>query len=252
MRSAIAMAVFVAAGVFPATVSLAGVPKGVDTHSDFGVTLAGPDEASVGGRATYRMQISNAGPDRSEAKLRFTHGHGATASGFDDGEPVRTYSQTASKGTCNTDLHGVICRPGAIDPGETVDVEVVMKVFDSDIPRLEVQAIAVPELVQQFDTNPANDQAETSTKVRAPITLDGVPEGCAKHPFKVTVKTDVPKAKKTKLLVDGKVIDTTAASKLTATVKPNDLDDGPHKLSVVVQGGAHGALAKMSRRFKTC
>src|SRR4051794_38548136 len=98
MRSAIVMAALVAAGVIPASVSLAGARRAADPHSDFGVTLAGPVETSVGGRATYEMQISNAGPDRSEAKLRFTHGQGATASDFDNGQAVRTYSQTASKG----------------------------------------------------------------------------------------------------------------------------------------------------------
>src|SRR5687767_11089307 len=130
MRSAIAMTALVATGVFPASASLARDLKGADPHSDFGVTLKGPAETSVGGRATYEMQISNGGPDKSEVKLRFTHGHGLTARDFDNSEPVRTRSQTASKGSCNVDAHGVICRPGAIAVGETVEVEVVMKVFE--------------------------------------------------------------------------------------------------------------------------
>lgn len=251
MRSAIAMTALVATGVFPASASLAREVKGADPHSDFAVTLEGPKESSVGGRATYEMEITNGGPDKSEVKLRFTHGHGLTARDFDNSEPVRTYSQTASKGSCNVDPHGVVCRPGAIAVGETVKVEVVMKVFDSDIPKLAVQALVVPELVPQADTNDANDRAETSTKVRAPITVDGVPEGCAKHPFKVTVKTDVPKAKRTKLLIDHKVLETTASANLTTTVKPHDLDKGSHRLSVVVQGGG-GSLAVLSRKFKTC
>jgi hypothetical protein len=252
VRSSIAIAALVAAGVLPVSASLAGEPKGVDTHSDFGVTLAGPGETSVGGRAAYEMVITNAGPDRSEPKLRFTHGRGATAQDFDRGDPIRTYSQTASKGECNTDTHGVVCRPGAVDPGQTVEVEVVVKVLETDMPKLHVQATVAPELVPEFDANPANDHAETATAVRAPITVDGVPDGCARQPFKVAVKTDVPKAKKTKVLVDNKVLDTTASSKLTVTVKPKDLERGSHKLAVVVQGGGGPPLATLKETFKTC
>ncbi len=62
----------------------------------------------------------------------------------------------------------------------------------------------------------------------------------------------MPKAKKTKALVDGKVLDTSSKSNLSVTVKPSELDKGSHKLSVVVQGGSGGALASLDRKFKTC
>ena len=63
VRSAVAIAgAVLAAGMFPAAASLAADKGVVDTHSDFGVTLEGPDSSSVGGRATYEMQISSAGP----------------------------------------------------------------------------------------------------------------------------------------------------------------------------------------------
>jgi hypothetical protein len=198
------------------------------------------------------MQISNAGPDSSEVKLRFNRGRGATAADFDDGKSVRTVSQTASQGKCATDSHGVICRPGAIAPGETVDVEVVIKVFDSDLPKLPLQATVAPELVPLFDTNHANDHAEVTTPVHEPVSVDGVPDNCATRPFKLRVRIDVPKAKKTKVIVDGKVLETSSGSKLTVTVRPADLDQGSHELSIVVQGGRGPALATLNRRFKTC
>jgi Domain of unknown function DUF11 len=252
VRSAVVVAgAVLVAGVLAASASVAA-EKGVETHSDFGVTMTGPDDTSVGGRATYEMEITNAGPDSSEVKLRFNRGKGASAADFDDGESVRTVSQTASKGKCDTDADGVICRPGSIDPGETVEVEVVLKVFDDYMPKLRVQATVAPELVPLFDTNHDNDHAEVSTKVRAPITVDGLPDGCANRPFKVAVKTDVPKGKKTKVLIDGKVLDTSSAESWKVTVKPDDLARGSHTLSVVVQGGTGGALASLEEKFKTC
>jgi Domain of unknown function DUF11 len=252
MRAAFALVgAVLAAGLIPSSISLAD-DKGVEHQSDFGVTLTGPDEASVGGRATYEMVISNAGPDVTPVKLRFNKGKNASAADFDEGESIRTVSQTASKGKCGVDAHGVICRPRSIAPGETVDVEVVMKVFASDSPTLQVQATVAPELVPEFDANPDNDHAVTTTKVRDPITVEGLPDNCATRPFKLKVQTDVPKAKKTKVIVDGKVLDTTSKSKLTVTVKPDDLDKGSHKLSVVVQGGGGPALASLNRKFKTC
>ena len=127
-----------------------------------------------------------------------------------------------------------------------------MKIFDSYSPKLNVQATVAPELVPLFDTNHDNDHAVVATKVRDPIIVEGIPEKCATRPFKLNVETDVPKAKKTKVIVDGKVLDTSSAEKWSVTVTPDDLDKGSHKLSVVVQGGSGGALASLSRKFETC
>jgi hypothetical protein len=252
MRSAVALVgAVLAAWAIPSSVSVAG-EKGVEHHSDFGVTLSGPKEASVEGQATYAMQITNAGPDATEPKLRFNRGKNATAADFDEGKSVRTISQTASQGDCTTDSAGVICKPGTLAVGETVDIEVVMKIFDDFEPKLTVQATVAPELVPAFDTNHANDHATKSTTVRPPISVDGVPDNCATSPFKLKIQTDVPKGKKTKALVDGKVLDTSTKDKWSLTVKPADLGTGSHKLSVVVQGGSGGALAKLDQKFKTC
>ena len=158
VRLAVAVAgVILAAGAYPASASRAPDPKGVEHHSDFGVTLSGPKEASVEGRATYEMEITNSGPDATEVKLRFNRGKNATAADFDDGDSIRTVSQDASQGNCVTDAHGVICKPGALAVGETVDVEVVMKIFDDYAPKVTVQATVAPELVPAFDTNHDND-----------------------------------------------------------------------------------------------
>jgi hypothetical protein len=253
LRSAIAVVgVVLVTGAIPSPVSLADDGKGVEHHSDFGVTLSGPKEASVEGRATYEMRITNAGPDETEPKLRFNRGKNATAADFDEGESIRTVSQTASQGKCTTDSAGVICKPGTLAVGETIDVEVVIKVFDDYEPKLTVQATVAPELVPAFDTNHANDHATRSTTVRPPIAVDGVPDSCARSPFKLEIQTDVPKAKKTKVLVDGKVLDTSSKNSWSLKVKPGDLDKGSHKLTVVVQGGSGGALAKLDQKFKTC
>ncbi|MDX6584299.1 MAG: hypothetical protein QOI10_3483 [Solirubrobacterales bacterium] len=249
MRSMIAViGAAVALGVLPVTATAGPAPTPAQT--DFGVTLDGPSETSVGGHATYTMEVTNAGPDKEEAKLRFTKGHGATS--FEDGQPVRTISQSTTKGDCETDPLGVICRFGQLAPGAKAKVEVVLKVFAEDEPKLLAQATVAPELSDAADPNPANDHAEVTTPLRDPITVDGVPDNCATHPFKVKVVTDVPKSKKTKVLIDNKVLDTSSSSKLSVTVKPSDLDKGLHKLSVVVQGGGGPALASLTRKFKTC
>ena len=86
----------------------------------------------------------------------------------------------------------------------------MIKIFDDYQPKLTVQATVAPELVPAFDTNHDNDHATKSTKVRAPISVEGLPDNCAKSPFKLKVETDVPKAKKTKVIVDGKVLDTSS------------------------------------------
>ena len=253
MRSAIALVgTVLAAWGFPASAALAGDSKGVEQHSDFAVTLSGADEASVGGRATYEMQITNTGPDATEAKVRFNRGSDASVADFDDGEAVRTISATASQGKCATDSHGVVCRPGTIDVGATVDIEVVIKILPGYEPKVTVQATVAPELVPAFDTNNANDHATLTTRIRAPISVDGVPDSCASRPFKLKIRTDVPKAKRTKVIVDGKVLETSASARWSVKVDPRDLDRGPHKLAVVVQGGSGGALATLNRKFKTC
>jgi hypothetical protein len=251
MRSALVLAVL-ATAVLPAAASHAAGSKGVEHHSDFGVTMSGPKEASVEGRATYDMKVTNTGPDATEVKLRFSRGKNASAADFDDGDSVRVVSQTASQGECDSDAQGVICRLGTLAVGDTADVEVVIKVVDDYLPKLTVQATVAPELVPAFDTDHDNDHATATTTVREPITIDGLPASCAKQPFKVKVKTDVPKAKKTKLTVDGKVLESTSKPSLSATVKPAELDKGTHKLAVVVQGGSGGPLASLTEKFKTC
>jgi hypothetical protein len=233
-----------------AVLALAVLPAAAEAaHADFAVTLSGPSEASVGGRAAYEIELTNAGPDKEPAKLRFTRGHGAAD--VDHGEAVRIFSQTITQGTCGQDTLGIICRPGAIAAGETVKVEVVMKVFTSDLPKLAVQATVAPEQVPGVDTNNANDHAETSTVVREPIAVDGLPGNCATQPFKLSVQIEVPKAKRTKVIVDGRVLEASGKSKLTVTVKPSDLHKGSHQLSIVVQGSGP-PLATLKRKFKTC
>jgi hypothetical protein len=244
-RTGMSLALAIGAiAIAPGAASAAGDP------ADFSLTLDGPQSSSVGGKATYEVVISNAGPGTEAAKMRLTRGKGANT--VDEGEPLRTQSQTTTQGTCFTDKKGVICRVGEIKPGDTVKVQVGVKVFDADIPTLPIQATVQPDLATTIDPNPANDHEELVTEVRAPITVDGLPETCAKQPFTVKVAVDVPKADNTKAIVDGKTLDTSKKDSFSFRVDPKKLDKGKHSLNIVVQANRGGPLATLTRKFKTC
>src|SRR4051794_17588467 len=197
MRAGISLAVaFAAVAIAPGAASAAGDP------ADFGLTLDGPASSSVGGKAEYTVVLSNAGPGTEAAKMRLTRGHGATD--VEQGDPLRTTSSTATQGSCFRDKKGVICRVGEIKPGDTVRIVVGVKVFDSDIPKLAIQATVQPDLATTVDPGADNNHAELVTSVRAPIAVDGVPESCAKGSFTVKVRVDVPKGDQSKVIVDGK------------------------------------------------
>jgi hypothetical protein len=245
MRIAITFAIgFVLMAIAP------GAALGAGDPADFGITLDGPSASSVGGRAVYEIAIGNAGPGTEAAKLRLTRGHGAT--NVEDGEPLRTFSQSTSQGSCFTDKLGVICRVGEVAPGDTVRIEVTVKVLNSDIPKLPVQVTVQPDLETTVDPNPANDHLELVTEVRAPITVDGLPDNCAKTPFTLSVVIDVPKAKQTKAIVDGKAIESSGKAKFSVKIDPRDLDHGNHSLSIVVQPAKGPPVATLKRKFKTC
>jgi hypothetical protein len=234
----------VAVAIAPGAASAAGDP------ADFGLTLDGPQSSSVGGNANYTVVITNDGPGTEAAKMRLTRGHGAT--NVEQGEPLRTTSSTSTQGTCFPDKKGVICRVGDIKPGDTVRIQIGLKVFDSDIPKLPIQATVQPDLDTTVDPDPGNDHAELVTQVRAPITVDGLPDTCAKGAFKVKVAVDVPKASSTKAIVDGKTLATSKRAKFSFKVDPKKLDKGKHSLNIVVQAHKGGPLATLKRKFKTC
>lgn len=245
MRAPMTIALALAAvALAPGAASAAGDP------ADFGVTLDGPASSSVGGKASYTVVVDNAGPGTEAAKVRLTRGRGAT--NVEDGEPLRTSSSTTSQGTCFPDTKGVICRLGEIAPGAKVTIKVGVKIFDSDIPKLAMQATVQPDLDTTIDPNPANGHAELTTEVRAPVTVDGLPEGCANKPFSLKVAVDVPKGDNTKVIVDGKTLDTSPKSKFSTKINPKDLDKGNHSLSIVVQAKSGPPLATLKRKFKTC
>jgi hypothetical protein len=244
-KTGISLALAVGAiAIAPGVASAAGDP------ADFGLTLDGPQSASVGGKATYSVVITNDGPGTEAAKMRLTGGHGAT--NVDQGDPLRTQSQTTTQGTCFADKKGVICRVGDIRPGDTVKIEVGVKTFDSDIPALPIQATVQPDVDTTIDPNPDNNHAEIVTEVRAPITVDGLPDSCAKGSFTVKVQVDVPKADETKAIVDGKTLATSKKSSFKFKIDPKKLDKGNHSLSIVAQANRGGPLAAVKRKFKTC
>jgi hypothetical protein len=182
--------------------------------------------------------------------MRLTRGHGATD--VEQGDPLRTQSQTTTQGTCFPDKKGVICRVGDIKTGESVKIEVGVKVFDSDIPNLAIQATVQPDLVTTVDPDATNNHAELVTSVRAPIAVEGLPDGCASKPFSVKVRVDVPKADQTKAIVDGKTIGTSSKSSASFKIDTKKLDKGNHSLNIVVQANKGGPLATLKRKFKTC
>ncbi len=218
--------------------------------SDFGVTLDGPPSSSVGGTANYEVVVTNAGPGNEAGKVRLTRGRGAT--NVEQGEALRTTSSTTSQGTCFPDPKGVICRLGQIAPGEKATIKVGVKIFDSDIPKLPIQATVEPDIPGTIDPDEANNHAEIVTSVRAPITVEGIPEGCATKPFSVKVAVDVPKGDETKAIVDGRAVETSSKSKFSFKINTRDLDNGNHSLSIVVQAKKGGPLATLKRKFKTC
>jgi hypothetical protein len=234
----------VAVAIAPGAASAAGDP------ADFGLTLNGPRSSSVGGNANYTVVITNDGPGTEAAKMRLTRGKGATT--VDQGEALRTTSSTSTQGTCFPDKKGVICRVGDIKPGDTVRIQIGLKVFDTDIPTLPIQATVQPDLDTTVDPNPDNNHAELVTEVRAPIAVDGVPDSCAKSSFKVKVVVDVPKASSTKAIVDGKTLATSKKDSFSFKVNPKKLDKGKHSLNIVVQANKGGPVATLKRKFKTC
>jgi len=236
--------------VLGAVAFLPGAAFAAGDPADFGVTLDGPSSSSVGGKASYEVVVTNAGPGNEAAKVRLTRGRGAT--NVDQGEALRTTSSTATQGTCFPDPKGVICRLGQISPGDKVTIRVGVKLFDADIPSLPVQATVQPDLETTVDPNGADDHAELVTSVRAPITVEGRPDSCANKPFSLKVEVDVPKGDETKVIVDGKRVETSSKSRFSFKVNTRDLDNGNHSLSIVVQAKQGGPLATLKRKFKTC
>jgi hypothetical protein len=228
----------------------APAPAGVD-RADFVLTLEGPQSALVGGDSTYRIAVTNSGPDKVSAKLRLASGRGAGDT--DDGAPLKTLSQTTTAGSCKNDGTGVICRPGSLSVGETVRVTVAAKVLAAMRPKLAVQATVEPETPEAgVDPDKSNNHVELQTPIANPISVKGLPGGCATKPFKLSVATAVVGAERTKVIVDGKVAGKSAKAKLKVPIKPGDLKHGDHALSIVIQGGGGPPLATLKRKFKTC
>jgi len=141
-----------------------------------------------------------------------------------------------------------------VQPGAPVSVAVVIEVAAVDVPKLPMQATVEDDQTDNdiSDFERANNHFELITEVQQPIKLGGVPRGCASRPFSLTAKTRVVGGKRTKLVVDGKVVDTTSGSKLKAKVDPAELDGGKHDVAVVIQSSVGPPLAELEQSFKTC
>jgi len=245
-----------AAAAFLALIVLASwVPSGAHgatRAADFAISFTGPATARVGEQITYDLLLANQGPETESAKFRLTAGTGADDSG--DGTSVKTISATPSQGTCKTDVFGAFCRVSLVQPGAPVSVAVVIEVAAVDVPKLPMQATVEDDQTDNdiSDFERANNHFELITEVQQPIKLGGVPRGCASRPFSLTAKTRVVGGKRTKLVVDGKVVDTTSGSKLKAKVDPAELDGAKHAVAVVIQSDVGPPLAELEQSFKTC
>jgi uncharacterized repeat protein (TIGR01451 family) len=218
---------------------------------DLGLTLSAPPKVKVGQRVTYNFTVANAGPQSVEPEFRFTSGHGATNT-LPSGS-VHTVSESTTKGGCNNDGHGVVCRFGFLEAGTSATVSIVVDIADRDRPKLSLQATVKPEHQDlNSDPNPANDHLDIDTRIANPITVTGLPSGCLRHKATVKIQTAVANAGETKATVDGKVADKTRGSRLSVKIEPGELDKGSHKLAVTVQGKKGPPLAELRRKFKTC
>jgi hypothetical protein len=236
--------------VLAASFAVVAVPASANT-ADFGVVVDPPGNAKVGGHVTYEISLTNSGPQGAAAILRFTRGLGATRA--DQGESLHTLSETTSKGTCNNDGKGVICRPGNVGPGETVSISVELEIFEVERPKLAVQATVEPENpVVDSDPNKVNDHVELTTAIPAPIAVKGLPNGCLSNTATLKIETEVGGKARVKAIVDGKVLGNTKKPKLNVKLDPKDLDKGKHKLSVVVQAAKGPPIATLKRKFKSC
>jgi hypothetical protein len=238
---AIAALVALAAQVAPAAASSA----------DFAVAVDGPAATRVGGRVTYEVTVTNAGPQGAAPTLRFTRGHGATDT--DEGSSFHTVSENASQGDCTNDAKGVICRFGVVAAGAGAKATIVHEVLDSERPKLSLQATVGPEHPDaDSDPSNANDHVDVNTPIADPITIEGLPRGCLSKKVILKIELEVANASRTKVIIDGKVVETTANSKLKLKLKPGELSHGSHKLTVVAQAGKGPALAELNRKFKRC
>jgi hypothetical protein len=241
---------FVVVGAVAAAVAGHAAPAAANS-GDFAVAVDGPAKARVGGQAAYKITVTNAGPQNAAAVLRFTRGRGATSP--DDGSSLHTVSEQSSQGDCNNDGKGVICRLGAIASGEAATATIGLEIFDRDRPKLPLQATVGPDAASgDLDPSHANNHVELVTKILDPILLSGLPKGCLSRPANLTVETQVGSAARTKVLVDNKVIESSQHAKLTAKLDPKGLDDGKHRLSIVVQAHKGPPVAALKRKFKSC
>lgn len=226
--------------------------QGADRAADFAISFTGPATARVGEQITYDVLLANQGPEAESARFRLTGGSGADDTS--DGSSVETISATPSRGTCETDVFGAFCRVPSVQPGAPVSVAVVIEVAVVDVPKMQVQATVEDDQTENDiqDFAGVNNHFELITEVQQPIKLRGVPRGCASRPFALTTKTRVVGGKRTKLVVDGKVVDTTSGSKLKARVDPAELDGAKHDVAVVIQSDLGPPLAELEQSFKTC
>jgi hypothetical protein len=219
--------------------------------ADFGVTVDAPTKARVGAHVSYKLTITNGGPQAASPVVRFTRGHGAGST--EAGSSLHTLSENSSQGECNNDGKGVICRLGALAPGDTATATIDLAIFDADRPKVAVQATVGPELpAEDSDPVKGNDHVDIDTKILDPILLSGLPKGCVSKPATLTVETQVGSAARTKVLVDNKVIESSQQPKLTAKLDPHGLDKGSHRLSIVVQAHKGPPTAVLRRKFKSC
>lgn len=222
-------------------------------YADLGVTISGPSSARVNQETTYELTVSNAGPGDAPAKVEFGYGDLVDSSG----SSVIWYrldvvSATSPQGTCQI-KYTATCKLSHIAPGGTATMTVVIRAPDLLGDDLELLAtVEVNEVGGASDTNSDNNHFEALVAIEKPIKIAGLPRGCASKSFVLKVKSTVVDAKRTKVIVDGKALASSAKPKLKAKVDLEKLRGTKHEVDVVVQDTSGPPLAKQGASFRTC
>ena len=161
-----------------------------------------------------RCRSPTPAPTPPKAKLRFNQGKKATAADFDEGRSVRTVSQTAPRATAPPTRPESSASPGPPrrrratgHRGRDQDLR-RRRAAQADRPT-DRGAGAGPGI--STPTTTTTTPTTTTTGLVADQRGRGARQLCEGARSNSRSRTDVPKAKKTKVIVDGKVLDTSSA-----------------------------------------
>jgi hypothetical protein len=202
----------------------------------------------VGEPTQFEITVTNSGPE-------LTAGSKVVISQTDTFEPAFGFYRLEpealepSQGSCKP--RPTVCQLGRIDPGASATVVLVARAVQLDAfsDAWGVQAEVETDHEVTVDPSDANNATVHARPLVPPITLRGLPRGCASKSFSLKARLAVVGSTQTKLIVDGKVIEKSRKPKFKAKVDIDKLEGAKHTVEVVVKGDV-GAYE--TARFKTC